>query len=454
MAEPRLRLHFVGAAGAGVSALAQLRALEGHQVTGSDRLADRGLLGDTARRLEAAGVRLLPQDGSGVAHDTARLVVSTAIEPDNKDLRRAAELGVPVVHRADELAAVAQARKTVAVAGTSGKSTVTAMIFHILESAGRQPSLVTGASLASLRRRGLLGNAWLGRSDLLAIEADESDGTINRYSPQVGVLLNVSKDHKPLEELFALFLEFKAKSSEFVVSADAPELDGLRNGAFTYGFKNGLLRGKDVELTPDSSRFNVEGTTFKIPLPGLYNASNALAAVAAARRLDVRLHESAQALSTFPGVARRFEFVGCARGVNVFDDYAHNPEKVRAALGAAHLRSPRILCVFQLHGFAPARFLKNEFIDAFSAALGPEDILWLPDIYYAGGTAAKDISAREYAELLQARGKRARHVGDKNEIARQIAQSAKAGDLVLVLGARDPSLPDFAARLVKTLESR
>ena len=241
------KIHFVGAAGTGMSALAQLRALEGKAVTGSDRLSESRGLGDAGRRLEACGIKLFAQDGSGIDAATSRVVMSTAIETDNKDLARAKELGIRVVHRAEELAAVAGARRTIAVAGTSGKSTVTAMVFHILDVTGRGPSLVTGANSLTLRKQGLLGNAFLGKSDLLVIEADESDGTIDKYSPHLGLLLNVTKDHKGLDELFALFAEFKKKSGEFVMNADAPELERFEKGAFTYGFKNGKLRASDEQ---------------------------------------------------------------------------------------------------------------------------------------------------------------------------------------------------------------
>ena len=446
------KIHFVGVAGTGMSALAQLRAAEGCLVTGSDRQADRGAMGETGRRLEAAGITVFPQDGSGVARDTARVVVSTAIEKDNADLARAAELGVRVVHRADELGAVAGARRTVAVAGTSGKSTVTAMIFTILEAAGLGPSLVTGAALPSVRRQGLLGNAWLGRSDLLVIEADESDGTIDRYAPKIGLLLNLSKDHKEESELLALFAGFKARSESFVLNADAAGLESFRPGASTFGFRSGDLRGENLALSADACRFSVEGVPFIVPLTGAYNAENALAAIAVARLLGVPLEKAAAALSDFAGVARRFELVGKARGVTVIDDFAHNPEKVRAALGAAHLRAKRVLAVFQLHGFAPARFLKKEFLEAFQDSLREDDFVFFPDIFYAGGTAAKDISARDYASALAAAGKRAEHAPDRTALPDRIAAVARPGDLVLSMGARDPSLPDFAASILAALK--
>jgi UDP-N-acetylmuramate--alanine ligase len=448
-----VKVHFVGVAGTGMSALAQLRAFAGDAVTGSDRLADQSGLGPERARLEAAGIKIFPQDGSGLAAGTERVVVSTAIERDNRDLARAAELGAPVVHRADELAELAARHRTVAIAGTSGKSTVTAMTWHILQETNREPSLATGANLLSLRKRGLVGNAWKGESDLLVMEADESDGTLTRYAAEVGVLLNISKDHKELAELESLFRTFREKSRRFVACADASALAGFWKGSRTYGFSAGDLRGSGLELTRDASTFVVADATVRVPAPGLHNAENALAAIAACEALGVPVADAAAALGTFGGVGRRFEVVGAARGVEVIDDFAHNPEKVRAVLAAARLRARRVLAVFQLHGFAPARFLKDEFLSAFTDSLGPDDRLWLPDIYYVGGTAAKDVSAADYADTLTRRGRWARNVGSRAEIARQIAVEARAGDVVLVLGARDPSLSGFAADILKGLPS-
>lgn len=445
------KLHFVGVAGVGMSALAQLRALAGDSVGGSDRLADKDGLGDLGRRLESAGIKLFRQDGGGVDAALDRVIASTAIEDDNADLARARALGRPIVHRADELAALAASRRAVAVAGTSGKSTVTAMIFHALEACGRGPSLAAGAYLPSLRRKGLLGNAWSGASDLLVLEADESDGTLTRYAPSLGVLLNVSKDHKEPAELLELFRIFRRNSERLVVNADAPGLAEFEPGGLTFGFEAGTLRGRSLELAPDAVSFAVDGVRFKLPAPGRHNAENALAAAAACLELGVPLAETAAALESYETIGRRFEVVGRARGVEVVDDYAHNPEKLRAVFAAARLRSKRVLAVFQLHGFGPARFMKAELLGAFRDVLGPEDALWLPDIYYAGGTTAKDISARDYADALAASGLRARHVPSRPAIVEEIAREARPGDLVLVLGARDATLSDLAASILKAL---
>ena len=425
------KVHFVGAAGFGVSALAQFHVMGGGSATGSDRTFDSGGAAELREKLEKLGVRIFPQDGSALDGTYAYAVASTAIEKDNQDLERVRALGLKLVHRADALEQYVAAHKTIAVAGTSGKSTVVAMIFEILEAAALSPSVITGGALTSLVRRGFVGNAYRGKSELLVVESDESDGTLVRYRPWLGVYLNISKDHQDLTELERLFAEFRRNSVEW--------LDAT------------ALRAASVEAGPAGSRFVVDGQDFSLPVPGLHNVENALAAIAACRKAGVALPVCAKALGGFQGVSRRFESVGTSRGVEVIDDFAHNPVKVAAALAAAHLRAKRVLSVFQLHGFAPARFMKAEFLDAFAASLAPGDVLYLPEIFYAGGTAAKDISAADYARELKARGKDARFFADRSAIAADIAREAKSGDLVISMGARDPSLPGFARDLLASL---
>jgi UDP-N-acetylmuramate--alanine ligase len=425
------KVHFVGAAGFGVSALAQFHVMGGGAATGSDRTFDAGGASELRAKLEGLGIKIFPQDGSALDGTHAYAVASTAIEKDNKDLDRVRALGLRLVHRADELERHVAAHKTIAVAGTSGKSSVVAMIFEILEAAGLSPSVITGGALTSLIKRGFVGNAFRGKSDLLVVESDESDGTLVRYRPWLGLYLNISKDHQELADLERMFAEFRRNSAEW--------LDG------------GALRAQSLEAGPAGSRFSVDGQSFSLPVPGLHNVENALAAIAACRKAGVSLPDCAKALAGYQGVSRRFENVGSARGVEVVDDFAHNPVKVAAALAAAHLRAPRVLSVFQLHGFAPARFMKAEFLDAFAASLGPDDVLWLPEIFYAGGTAAKDISAADYARELKARGKDARFCSDRSVIPAEAAREARTGDLVLLMGARDPSLPRFARELLAAL---
>ena len=439
------RLHFVGVAGAGVSALAQFHAMGGGQASGSDRAFDRGLAGGLRAALERLGVRITPQDGSALLSAPEAVIASTAIEEDNADLAAARAARVRIIHRADQLARYVQQYRTIAVAGTSGKSTVTAMIFEILAAAGKDPSVITGGGLRALEERGLVGNALRGKSDLLVVEADESDGTLVRYQPWLGVLLNVDKDHKEVPELVRMFTEFKGRCRDFIVHAEAPALEGLRPGSATFGLGAGAeVRAEDLALDAEGSTFFVRGVRFRLAHPGRYNVENALAAVAACLKAGATLDECARGLAEFKGVARRFERVGEARGVKVIDDFAHNPAKVRAAMAAARLQGPRLLAVFQPHGFTPTRFNRAEFIDAFSETLAPGDVLWLPEIYYAGGTAQKTISSKDLADPIRSRGKDARFVPERDELPALIAAEAKAGDVVMVMGARDPTLHDFA----------
>ncbi len=445
------KVHFIGVAGSGVSALAQFHAMGGGPATGSDRSFDRGLAEGLRRKLEGLGIRIFPQNGSALDGSHSRAVSSAAVEEGNADLDRAGKLGLKVLHRADCLAEHVASHRTIAVAGTSGKSTVAAMIFDILREAGRAPGVITGGPLIALERQGLVGNAFRENSDLLVVEADESDGTLTRYKPWIGVLLNLSKDHKDETELREMFERFKANSERLVVQASSPGLQGLESGSRTFGLGGGAVSAEEVSLGPEGSAFRIGGSAFRLPTPGRHNVANAAAAAAACVEAGVSLDVSARALAGFQGVARRMQVVGAAGGVTVIDDFAHNPVKVAAALSAARLRSPRIHAVFQLHGYAPARFLREEFIQAFKESLGPGDTLWMPEIYYAGGTASMTVSAADIASAVAAGGRSVFFIKRREDLIPKLVGRVEEGDVVLVMGARDPSLPEFAAQILAAL---
>ena len=446
------RIHFVGIGGAGMSALAQIHAMDGGQATGSDRDFDRGRGAVLRAKLEALGVRMFPQDGSALTRETDLVVLSTAIEDTNPEIAAAKAQGVPLMHRSEFLARYVERMRTIAVTGTSGKSTVVAMIFEILESAGRGPSVITGGSLLALQKRGVTGNAWRGKSNLLVIEADESDGSLVNYKPAVGVFLNLTKDHLEVSALREIFIKFRANVATALVDADDPALTDIRADS-TFGLESGSVRAQDLVLSAAGSSFRVKDTQLTLPVPGRHNAANAVAAVAACLNEGVSLADCSRALASFEGVARRFQSLGTARGVEVVDDFAHNPAKIAATLTAARLRGRRTLAVYQPHGFAPTRHLKNELIATFAEGLRPNDKLWLPDIYYVGGTASKDISSSDVVEPLRAKGFSAFHIADRGAIAALIAAEAREADLVLVMGARDPSLADFAQSVLAALRA-
>lgn len=446
-------IHFVGIGGAGMSALAQIHALDGSPATGSDRDFDLGRGAGLRAKLSALGVRLFPQDGSAITRETDLVVLSTAIEDSNPEIAAAKALGVPLMHRSEFLARYVSEIRTIAVTGTSGKSTVVAMIFEILEAAERGPSVITGGSLIALQKRGLTGNAFRGKLELLIVEADESDGSLVNYKPAVGVFLNLTKDHLEVSALREIFLRFRANVATALVNADDSALADIRADV-SFGLSSGSVHAEDLKLSAAGSMFRVKDVSFTLPVPGRHNAENALAAIAACLNEGVSLDDCSRALASFQGVARRFQSLGTARGVEVVDDFAHNPAKIAATLTAARLRARRILAVYQPHGFAPTRHLKNELIAAFAEGLRPDDRLWLPDIYYVGGTASKDISSNDVVAPLRAKGLNAFHIPDRAAITALIAAEAKEGDLVIVMGARDPSLSDFALAILTALKAK
>ena len=452
------RLHFAGVAGSGMSALAQFVAMKGGHASGSDRSFDRGLRSKAKSQLEALGVTIHPQDGTGLEGDCSALIVSTAVEEDVADVAAARRLGVPVLHRSELLAHLVVRHRTVAVAGTSGKSTTVAMVFEILRGVGRDPSVITGGELVALQREGLWGNAWAGRSDLLVIEADESDGSVVRYHPAVGVVLNLQRDHKEMDTVAEMFRVFRSQVREAIVLGEGENLHEFAEGGIAFGFGDGSdLRVKELLLGPEESSFTLRGLTFRLPAPGRHNVENAMAAIAACVALGVPLSAMLEPLRAFQGVARRFQVLGTRRGVTVVDDFGHNPAKAAASIQAAHLRvqasGGRVLAVFQPHGFGPLKFLRADFVETFAEELAPRDRLWFLDVFYAGGTASRDVTSAEVVADIAARGVAAEWAPSRKWLVERLAAEARKGDLVLVMGARDPSLTDLAMAILETLAS-
>jgi UDP-N-acetylmuramate-alanine ligase len=454
-----------------MSALAQFHVMTGGRASGSDRAFDRPEV-DAAEQdgagvasirqaLQTLGIRITPQDGSGLGAGCDGLVLSTAVEDTVPDVQAAHRLGIPILHRSELLARHVKQRRSIAVSGTSGKSTVTAMVFEILRGTGRDPSVITGGELLRLKEAGYLGNAWAGTSDWLVIEADESDGSLIHYEPWAGILLNLQRDHKEPAELARIFEVFRARTrGPFVVGEDS-NLDPFRAGAVTFALsrRNGIW-ADSIELGRETSRFVVHesgdpscSASFELPLAGMHNVSNALGAIAMAVACGLALPEMIEPLRGFRGVARRFQVVGTARGIEVIDDFAHNAAKIAASLAAARPRGARILAVYQPHGFGPTRFLRHDLVEAFASNLRPSDRLYMPEIFYAGGTATKDISSRDLILEVNARGIPARFSALRKDLVEIIAAEARAGDVVLVMGARDPSLTTFCRQLLGRIGS-
>lgn len=447
---PCRRIHFTGIFGSGMSALAQYLRFQGIGVSGSDRFNTSEDTLFIRKSLEELGCTVVPQDGSGVRADVDAVCVSTAIEELNPDIATARNFGIPIIHRSDLLAALIETKTTIAVCGTSGKSTVTAMIFEFLTACEKSPSLISGAGLRRLEKEGMIGNAWSGGSDLLVVEADESDGSLVKYRPQAAVFLNVSKDHKSVDEIKELFRTVISNTPWTASNGDDPVLASLP-ASIRFGTGTGSSWKPDhEELLPDSVKLFKNGIEYHLPLPGKHNLENLRAALCVCEHFGCDPIALSDAVRRYEGVARRFCVMNTQQNVCVIDDFAHNPAKIKAAVEAARGISNRIIAVYQPHGFGPTRFLKDEYIAAFKTIFQPEDALYLLPIYYAGGTAVKDISSEVIISGLGQVPFYAEAVSDRDALLMKLKADAKSGDCVLVMGARDPSLPALVKKIVDT----
>ena len=447
---------FVGIAGAGMSAIAQYLQGTGLVVTGSDRFFNEGKAGDIKAKLEAEGIKCFLQNGEGIVPGTDLVVVSTAIEDTVIEVKKAKELGIPIIRRSELLALIAATKKTIAIGGTSGKSTTTGMLFDIMRYAGKQPSVISGAGLVDLIKKDKIGNAFVGTGEWLIIEADESDGSIVQYRPEIGVLLNVEKDHKELDELVKVFEIFRNNSRSFSVNRSneySRELSANAKNDFCVdgsdpdaGFQSTAFRQNGFHIS-----FNINGQEFEMNILGRHNMENAVGATAAASIAGVSLADAAAALRKYEGIYRRTQVLGHKNGVWVVDDFAHNPVKCAAAINACQPVSEKVVAWFQPHGYTPTKFLRKEFVSEIAHALREKDEIWMSEIFYAGGTAIKDISALDLINDIKGLGKNAYFVEDRNRFLEHARNHLNSGTTLLLMGARDPSLEQFSKDIFNQL---
>ncbi len=436
--------HIVGVGGVGMSAVAHLLRAQGLTVTGSDRETDRGGLTPSLERLVRAGVYLVPQDGSGITTSTTSVIVSTAIEADNPDLATATRLGIPVRHRSEPVADVMAGRLSVAVAGTSGKTTVTGMLGWILEQTGRDPLVVNGGAVLAWRADDRIGNVRWSEHGPAVIEADESDRSFLRFRPDVAVVTNLSADHFRIDETRVLFQEFLSGVRKAVVS---PPGLGLPLPPGVQGLDE-TVQGLD-----ERSEFLFRGHLVRLALPGRHNRENAVLALRTAEALGVDPADAAAALSTFSGIERRLELVGESGGVRVYDDYAHNPAKIAASLRALQELTPAVGAVWRPHGYGPLRAMTDELAEILADVLREEDSLLVLPVYDAGGTADRSVTPAPLVERLQQAGRNARLVATPDEARDRLLTFARPGHILVTMGARDPGLPSLAGELVRRLRS-
>ena len=441
---------FIGIAGTGMSALAQYLKGIGKTVSGSDRFFRAGEFNETRDKLEAEGIRCFEQNGEGITEEIQTVIVSAAIEETVPEMVKTRQLQIPVLKRSELLAQIVSTKKTIAVGGTSGKSTTSAMLFDILKYAGLEPSIISGAGLVSIIREGKIGNAEVGLGEWLVIEADESDGSIVQYHPAIGLLLNIDKDHKEIDVLMDVFSTFRKNSDHFIVNRSHPLAATLstdiKNDFSIEPIPGISYLASQFEQEGLSIRFHINYVPFSLQTVGRHNMENALAAAATAHQMGVPLEKSAEALSRYEGIYRRHQVLGQKNGVWLIDDYAHNPVKCARSIEACQPLADKVIAWLQPHGYAPTKFLRKDFIREIAAVLRPQDEIWMSEIFYAGGTTTKDISAADLVEDLRQLGCNAFFTENRNDLVSALRPHFTQNCVLLLMGARDPSLEAFASQ--------
>ncbi|MEV7991371.1 UDP-N-acetylmuramate--L-alanine ligase [Streptomyces sp. NPDC086077] len=451
------RPHFIGIGGAGMSGIAKILAQRGAKVAGSDAKESA-----TAEALRALGATVhIGHAAEHLADDASCVVVSSAIRSDNPELARAAELGVPVVHRSDALAALMDGLRPIAVAGTHGKTTTTSMLAVSLSALGLRPSYAIGGDLDAPG-----SNALHGDGDIFVAEADESDRSFHKYAPEVAIVLNVELDHHAnyasMDEIYESFETFAGRivpGGTLVISADQEGARELTRRVAASGVKvvtYGSADDADVRVLsvlPQGLKSEVtvlldgRELTFAVSVPGRHYAHNAVAALVAGVALGIPAAELAPALAAYTGVKRRLQLKGEAAGVQVIDSYAHHPTEMTADLEAmrAAAGDARILVVFQPHLFSRTQELGKEMGQALALA----DASVVLDIYPAREDPIPGVTSELIIEAARAAGADVTPVHDKGEVPEVVAGMSGPGDLVLTMGAGD--VTDLGPRILDRL---
>lgn len=444
-------IHFVGIAGAGMSALALIARRRGVTVTGCDTHPSG------AAELAQSGAQIVAGHDPGHVTGVRAVIYTAAVPPDHPELAAARAAGIPVVRRADALQAVVAGGTLIAVAGTHGKTTTTAMITEALVAAGRDPTGLVGGRVAAWS-----GNARLGADPLYVVEADEYDRAFLSLRPSVAVVTNVEPDHMEcygsLDELEAAFGEFADRAGRVLVSSDDAGAQRVAQRVRAPVWQVGLAEAADLRIREVGRE--PEGTTARLRLPGgrecrlrlvvpgLHNVRNAAMAVGAVLAVEADVEPALRALATFDGVGRRFEVLGTVRGVTVVDDYAHHPSEVAATLAAARQRFPeaRLVAVFQPHLFSRTR----EMGDALGITLSLADVAVVTEVYPAREAPIPGVSGRLVADAARQAGAQVHWVPDRAELEAQLEALVTKGDVLITLGAGD--ITEVGRELVRRLE--
>ncbi len=466
--------HFIGVGGIGMSALAHVLAKRQLPVSGSDLRPNH-----ITRRLESIGVNIFAkQEASNLqffelqtkvngifkgaekipvveSKNIPQVVCSTAINSSNLEYQAAIELGCPIFHRSDLLAALIAEYHSIAVAGTHGKTTTSSMIGYMLLQAGVDPTIIVGGEVNAWE-----GNARLGDSEYLVAEADESDGSLVKHAPKVGIITNIELDHpdhyETLEEVVDTFQTFAHSCETLIASIDCATVRDRFQPTITYSLHGDM----DADYTVTNIDYRADGTTalvwergkalgvLNLRVLSRHNLSNALAAVAVGRLLGLEFGEIAKGLATFVGARRRFEFRGEVDGITFIDDYAHHPSEIRATLAAARLQTKpgqRLVAIFQPHRYSRTLTFLEEFAESFNHA----DMVIITDIYSAGEVNSGTISGEDLAAKIALQHPQVSYQPNLDAVCEHLLSTLRPGDLAVFLGAGNLNqvIPELIASL-------
>lgn len=443
--------------------LAMIIKGQGHDVSGSDRSHDQGLNGNKFHWINKQGIKLFPQDGSGLTMGMI-LVVSTAIEASIPDVKRAQDLGLKIIKRADLLSSLFNAAEMrIGIAGTSGKSTTTGMVSYALSRLDKNPTMMNGAVVKDfVIDQNPYATFLNGDSNLFISEIDESDGSIALYNPSIAVINNIALDHKPLNELIPLFVNYAAKAEQVVLPYNAPYIDEVKaeisaNKVIWFGFDARAdffatdLRHYDKTLSA-LIHHKDQKETLSLNVIGEHNMMNALATLSVLHALGFSLAKSCKALSNFSGIKRRMEIVGrSAQNITVIDDFAHNPDKITASLKTLKHHQGRLIILFQMHGFGPLRLMREELARVFGHYLSPDDLLYMPEVLYLGGTVDRSYTAKDFIDELKHTHTLSYWFETRDDAVEDILRQAKPHDRIIIMGARDDTLSDVTKFILSSL---
>lgn len=449
MKNNKQKIFFSGIGGSGVSAIAGFMADKGHTIAGSDRLFDNNPEHPLKKTLKLRGINIFPQDGSGIDNTFDLAVFSTAVEHDQPEFLRAVSLGIPVKTRPEFLSELSASFKTIAVSGTSGKSTVSGLLAFLMKELGLSPNFIGGGRVKQFKSSSSQGNYLSGESQHLIIEACESDGTIVNYRPEHSIILNLALDHHTIDKTAAMFRELiKNTAGKVILNADDENLAMVTGGdVVTFSIeKPSTYRAHDILYMPFSTDFSLNNIRFSLSIPGRHNLLNALSCIALLSELKIPLERIAEVLPEFTGIERRFDiYLNNEHGL-VIDDYAHNPHKIYSLMQTVQKIRENICYIFQPHGFAPTMMMKNEYIDVFTENLRGSDHLMLLPIFYAGGTVSKEISSHDLADGIKAKGGSVEVIMERGDIIKRVCEHKN----YVIFGARDETLADFAKEIADT----